>query len=293
MELATQRWGSTVSENAQKTPSKSSAKPRLLFLHGMGGTGLLWRPVAAVLEDEFEILAPDQRGHGKSQIPAIPGSREKPGYSPIEYAQDVVDTMDAQGFHPSILIGHSMGVRTACALAHLRPEWVRGLILVDLGLEGLAGGGLGEGLARFIRILPESFPSREAARSFMSENCPDGSIAQYLMAVSVARPADAGGGITFPFDHSALLSTIEAARGTSIRHWVIETARRGIPVLLLRGERSQVWSREDFEAAKRELTSVPGVELQEIQGAGHGLPFEKRAEFTALIRQFSQAHASG
>lgn len=259
----------------------------------MGGTGLLWRPVAAVLEDEFEILAPDQRGHGKSRIPAAPGGRETPGYSPIHYAEDVIETMHAQEFHPCILIGHSMGVRTACAVAHLKPEWVRGLVLVDLGLEGLAGGGLGEGLARFIRILPESFPSREAARTFMNENCPDGSIAQYLMAVSVARPADAGGGITFPFDHSALLRTIEAARGTSIRDWVIETARRGIPVLLLRGERSQVWSREEFDSAARELASVPGVELNEVQGAGHGLPFEKRAEFTALLREFWRAKASG
>lgn len=288
MELATLHWGATDPQTTQKIPSNSPAKTRLLFLHGMGGTGLLWRPVAAVLEDEFEILAPDQRGHGGSRIPTTPGGRDVPAYSPTDYAQDVVDTLQAQAFHPCVLIGHSMGVRTACAVAHLKPDWVRGLVLVDLGLEGLAGGGLGESLARFIRILPESFPSREAARTFMSENCPDGSIAQYLMAVSVARPVDVGGGVTFPFDHSALLRTIEAARGTSIREWVVEAAKRGIPVLLLRGERSRVWSREDFEAARRELAPISGVELREIPGAGHGLPFEKRAEFTALLRGFAE-----
>src|SRR5687768_17719997 len=48
---------------------RNLSRPKILLLHGMGGTGALWRPLAAALEDHFEILAPDQRGHGGSQLP--------------------------------------------------------------------------------------------------------------------------------------------------------------------------------------------------------------------------------
>ncbi len=85
---------------------------------------------------------------------------------------------------------------------------------IDLGFSGVAGGGLGEGLGSFLRILPAEFENRDAAREFMARECPDPSIAQYLMAVSM-RAAD--GRISFPFDRAALLATIEAARDASVR----------------------------------------------------------------------------
>jgi pimeloyl-ACP methyl ester carboxylesterase len=280
MELAHRRWGNT----SPPIPAK-----KLVLLHGMGGSGSLWRPIAAMLEDEFEILAPDQRGHGGSRIPELAGGRSRTGYSPTDYADDVAETMAATGFHPAVIVGHSMGARTACALAQLRPEWVSGLVLVDLGFDGLAGGGLGENLARFVRVLPDRFASRAEARAFMEQNCPDGSIAQYLMAVSVSLPEDAGGGIGFPFDHSALLRTIEQARGTTIRHWIEAAAERGIPVLALRGATSKVWTHEEFEAEVRHFSNPKWkgrVRLLEIEGAGHGLPFEKRPEFVAELRKF-------
>jgi esterase len=276
MELAFKRWGST-------------KKPKILLLHGMGGTGALWRPLAAFLEEKFDILAPDQRGHGGSQVATVSGGRLQPGYSPMDYAQDLVETMRALEFYPCTVVGHSMGVRTACALAQLQPDFVERLVLVDLGFDGLAGGGLGESLGSFIRLLPERFESRPEARAFMEQHCPDGSIAQYLMAVSVAAPAEEGGGIRFPFDHAALLQTIDAARGTTVRHWIEAAAERGISVLALRGATSKVWSAEDFEAEKAYF-SVPKwkgrVELRQVEGAGHGLPFEKRAEFLKLLQEF-------
>jgi pimeloyl-ACP methyl ester carboxylesterase len=159
-------------------------------------------------------------------------------------------------------------------------------VLVDLGMDGLAGGGLGETLGSFIRKLPERFETREQARAYMNAHCPDASIAQYLMAVSVAGPADAGGGIQFPFDHAALVRTIEAARGTSLRAWVEAAGSRGTPVLALRGARSQVWSKQDFESDRSRLPPGLPVRFEEVEGAGHGLPFEKRAEFIARLVRF-------
>ena len=256
-----------------------SEKAKIVLLHGMGGTGALWRPVAAALESDFTCLAPDQRGHGGSRI-------AEPHYAPLDYGRDVVETMATLRFHPAFLVGHSMGVRTACAAAHLKPSFTRGVVLVDLGLSGVAGGGLGDGLARFLKILPMHFASREDARAFMNANCPDPAIAQYLMAVSLPARDQ---GITFPFDQAALIQTIDAARDFSARTWVRDLASKGMRFLILRGAKSLVWSHEDFAAERELFRDLPAVEFREIEGAGHGLPFEKRAEFVAALKNFIAA----
>ena len=111
------------------------------------------------------------------------------------------------------------------------------------------------------------------------------------MAVSVALPEDSGGGIAFPFDHSALLRTIEQARGSTIRHWIESAALQGIPVLALRGSNSKVWNKADYESELQHFSQPKWknrVTLREILGAGHGLPFEKRSEFLEALRKFTQ-----
>lgn len=270
-----------------RTSATNALHRRLLFLHGTGGTGALWRPIAAALEEDFEILAPDQRGHGGSQIAFTPGGRLEPTYTPLDYGQDVIETMGEKNFHPAIVIGHSMGVRTACAVAHLKMEWVQGLVLIDLGFSGAAGGGLGDGLAQFLKILPLEFESRAAARQFMQDNCPDPSIGQYLMAVSIKRPTESGQDkIQFPFDKAALIKTIQAAKDSSVRTWVKDLGKEGLPILILRGANSLVWTQEEYQMEEREMNPFPSIQFREIQGAGHGLPFEKRAEFVQILRDW-------
>ena len=267
-----------------KTGKPLAQIPKIVLLHGMGGTGSLWRPVASGLEDIAAVLAPDQRGHGKSLVALDPDT--KVGYAPRDYAQDLTETLDSLDFHPAWIVGHSMGVRTACAFAHLKPDWTSGLVLVDLGFSGVAGGGLGEELARFLQHLPMTFPSRDEARLYMQTQCPDPSIGQYLMAVSVKTPE---GDITFPFDRNALIETINAARGVSLRDWIKETADKGKPVLVLRGARSQVWSHEEFEKEKGFFSEWASVKFLEIENAGHGLPFEQRLIFVTLLKKLLTA----
>jgi esterase len=282
MKLAYSLWKPETPESSIDSGNASGTDiPKILLLHGMGGTGALWRPIAASLEDRYAVLAPDQRGHGKSLL-----SSPDATYTPQDYGQDIVETLDELDFHPTWIVGHSMGVRSACATAHLKPDWVQGLILVDLGFSGPAGGGLGDGLAQFLKMLPHEFESRSQARLFMQANCPDQSIAQYLMAVSVQTPE---GAIRFPFDQPALIKTIESVRDTSVRDWIQQLASRGMPILVLRGAESGVWSHEEFEKERAHFKASPTVVFEEFPGAGHGLPFEKRREFVERITAFMQA----
>ena len=277
MELDGSFWG----------PAEGTLSKKIVFLHGMGGVGKLWRPIAALLEDHYRIFAPDQRGHGRSRVFSGSGSLDLPSYTPLDYGQDLVDTLEISRFHPTWVVGHSMGVRSACAFAQLRPEWVRGLVLIDLGFDGPAGGGLGDALARFLQKLPSTFATRAEARSFMALECPDPAIAQYLMAVSELDPLS--GAVRFPFDHSALIETIHAARDSSVRSQVRALGMRRKPILVLRGANSLVWSHEEYEREKSLFSDSPSVRFLEIESAGHGLPFERRAEFVKVLREFIEA----
>ena len=99
-------------------------KPPLVALHGLTLDGSCWRPWARELENDFDVVMPDARGHGSSSAPAI-------GYSYQELADDVVGLIHSLDLASPILIGHSMGGMTAAVVAAHHPTLLRGLVLVD------------------------------------------------------------------------------------------------------------------------------------------------------------------
>lgn len=253
----------------------------MLLLHGMGGVGKIWRPVAAALEGRFDVLAPDQRAHGQSR--AIPPSSP---CTPEAFGKDLVETLHALNFQPTWVVGHSMGVRSALALAHLKPEWVQGLVLIDVGVTSTPGAALIQPLMDFLSKLPSQFPDRASMRSYIDAHAPDPSYGPYLTAVSVPLP---NGSVGFPFDIHRLLETHDFGAQASARGdfeaWTRETANLGIPVHLLHGGKSKVWTQKAFETEKALFQSVPNIYFHDWPSAGHGLPFERRPEFTAWLEK--------
>jgi pimeloyl-ACP methyl ester carboxylesterase len=258
----------------------------LIFLHGMGGTGQIWRPIGAGLEDQFRCIALDQRGHGLSR--PVPENK----YHALDYARDAIETLGLLQIDSFFLIGHSMGVRTALAVAHLIPEKVKGLIAVDIGISSEWGGGIGMPLANFLGALPETFPDRASLKEYVARECPDPAIAQYLIAVSkkVSNENESSKNTSaevwiFPFDHQALVKTIHQANDAPLGEWVMKSADAGVRMAFLRGENSKVWLKADYET-QREKYKHPLLCFEEWENCGHGLPFEQRARFIQFIRDF-------
>jgi esterase len=268
MLLASRIWKTKTSDSQQ----------RVLFLHGLGGTGDLWRPIASVLEEACVCLSPDQRGHGQSQV----AQDDHQGFQPLAYGIDLVETLEAESFYPVWVIGHSMGVRSAMALAHLRPEWIKGMILVDLGLSG---GGLGTKLSFFIDGLPETFPTAGEAKTYLEQHCPDKAIASYLLA-TLQQQFKKGEVGRFPFSKHALSETLRATH-TDMRDWLWETSTRfTTPILALRGGRSKVWSLRQFEMDQQYFAQHGNIQFETFEHCGHGLPFEARLQFIDRVKQF-------
>jgi N-formylmaleamate deformylase len=100
------------------------AKPPVVLLHGLMGSGACWTPLARALEGEFDVVMPDARGHGGSSAP-------HQGYRYDDLASDVVGLIRALELSRPVLLGHSMGGMTAAVVASRRAGILRGLVLVD------------------------------------------------------------------------------------------------------------------------------------------------------------------
>ena len=49
---------------------RSGAGYPVVFLHASVGDSRMWAPQAAGLDDHFDVITPDMRGYGKSELPA-------------------------------------------------------------------------------------------------------------------------------------------------------------------------------------------------------------------------------
>ncbi|MEN8161616.1 MAG: alpha/beta hydrolase [Myxococcota bacterium] len=102
-----------------------------LCLHGLVDTLAIWEALAPALEARGRVCRIDQRGHGDSDAPPGPYTRE-------DLAGDVVAVLDALAVERAVLVGHSMGGVVAMATALAHPDRVAGLVLI--GSTGQCGG---------------------------------------------------------------------------------------------------------------------------------------------------------
>lgn len=99
-------------------------KPPVVLLHGLMLSGACWTPLARTLEDDYDVVMPDARGHGYSSSP-------NNGYNYDNLAEDVVGLINALGLVTPVLLGHSMGGMTSAVVASRYPSLLKGLILAD------------------------------------------------------------------------------------------------------------------------------------------------------------------
>jgi pimeloyl-ACP methyl ester carboxylesterase len=99
--------------------------PPVALLHGLLGAGQNFGAVQkALAATGRRVLALDLRNHGASP--------HSPAMTYPEMAEDVAETLRAEGAWPAAVIGHSMGGKVAMTLALARPEGVERLLVADI-----------------------------------------------------------------------------------------------------------------------------------------------------------------
>jgi pimeloyl-ACP methyl ester carboxylesterase len=109
---------------------RAGGSPAILALHGLASNARWWDLVGARLSPQWRVLAPDLRGHGRSDKPDS-------GYSFPEIVEDLRGLCATEGLDRVIVAGHSWGASVALWFAAALPERVLGCVCVDGGAGDL------------------------------------------------------------------------------------------------------------------------------------------------------------
>ena len=153
----------------------------IVIVHGLYGASDNWLSVAAQLEDRFRVLLVDQRNHGQS-----PHAEE---HSYDLMAADLYETIRSKTNEPVVLLGHSMGGKTAMRMALEHPESVQKLIVADIAPKNYwTFANYAETTANHEKILdallqlkPEEANNREELEAALKKDFPSRTLRLFLL----------------------------------------------------------------------------------------------------------------
>ncbi len=253
----------------------------IVIIHGLYGASDNWLSVASKLEDDFRIILPDQRNHGQS------------GHSDIHtyeaMADDLYETLQEKTKDKVILLGHSMGGKTAMRLTMKHPEIVSQLIVADIAPKDYGRfANYGETTANHENILkamqtlhPEQMESRREMDAALKKHFPSKTLRQFLLK-NVNRQK--GGLYHWQLNIEALMNNLpELMDGFS--HLNESQAVKDLPTVFIRGEKSPYIKDEDSLVINR---FFPGSQLVTIPDAGHWLHAEQPEVFLKTLLYYIQ-----
>jgi 3-oxoadipate enol-lactonase len=244
----------------------------LLLIQGMSGTHLSWgEPFVADLEREFDVVAYDHRGIGRSDPVSAP-------FSIAELADDAAGLLDALGWDTAHVLGISMGGMVAQELALRHPERLR-----TLALGCTYCGGPGSALA------PPDTLARLSA-GMLSGNAELAIRTGFEINVSAAFAAQEGAWETFRAMATSLPAPVPvimlqmqaiAAHDTSARLGGLD-----VPTLVIHGDDDRM-----LPVANGRLIAslIPGARLEVLEGVGHMFWWEQPERSAQLVRAHARA----
>ena len=144
----------------------------LIILHGLFGSSDNWQTHGKKLAEYFEVYLVDQRNHGKSDW--------SDAFSYELMAADLFEFVQEHNLEDFILMGHSMGGKTAMYFAQEHEDLLEKLIVVDMGVKSYP--------VHHDRILEglksldlSTIDSRGDAQKALAEYINDASIRQFLL----------------------------------------------------------------------------------------------------------------
>lgn len=96
----------------------------LVVAHGFYDDGPSRLPLISELASEYDVIAFDARGHGRSEAPAT-------GYSVADRVDDLVGLLEELSLESPILLGHSTGGNTVMAAGARQPKRPHAIVAID------------------------------------------------------------------------------------------------------------------------------------------------------------------
>jgi pimeloyl-ACP methyl ester carboxylesterase len=237
----------------------------LVLIHGYPLDRSIWNPVVPLLEDGFDMIIPDLRGFGASEM--LEADRSIEGY-----ASDLTGLLESLQLGRAHVAGHSMGGYVALALVRDFPDRV-------------------QGLAMLASQTPEDSAERKAARlssagKIMREGVSgvvDAMVPELSKRSSVR---DALRGVMSKQQPRALACALEAMAGRpdSTELW----RSLELPVVIIHGDADELIP---VQRGREMRAQLPAAHYVELAGVGH-MPMMENAEAVAEAIQLLRARSA-
>jgi esterase len=236
----------------------------IVVLHGLFGSCDNWGTIGKTLSADHHVVLVDARDHGRS-----------PHTDEVSFplmAEDVHALVEKLGLTDIVLVGHSMGGKTAMTFAQRWPQLLKHLVLIDIGPRQYPI----DNQAPIIDALQTSDLATKRTRAeveaHLTARIPEPGVVAFLMkSLYWKAPEELG----WRFNVPVLARDI----GHILR--AIDPATVRVPTLFVRGGKSDYIQREDIPAIKEQF---PRARIETVDFAGHWVQAQAPDEVLQLIR---------
>ena len=240
-------------------------RPPIIILHGVFGTSDNWQTFGKTLSEHYQVFLVDQRNHGQS-----PHSQR---FDYPAMADDLKEFIAEHALDHPIVMGHSMGGKTAMFFAVHYSELLSKLIVVDIAPRSYPVHHQSV-LAGLEAVAIDNVQSRQEAEAYMKPHVLDKGVRQFLL--KNLKRTDAG--FAWKLNLPVIRDNIEAV-GVAVPD------RDAFPgaTLFVRGEKSDYVREEDETLIKR---IFPAARMVTISGAGHWIHAEQPEALLEVVTEF-------
>ncbi len=258
-------------------------KPPIVCMHGLTRNARDFAALAEHLSQNWRVIVPEMRGRGMSDY-----AKESASYSPLTYVGDVLGLLADQGITRFIAIGTSLGGLMTMLLAATGATKIAGAVLNDIGpqieMKGIAriAGYVGQG-----RSYPTWMHAARALQELHTASFPDYTIDQWLDMAKRTMVVGQNGRIVLDYDMAIAEPFKEGSTSASADLWPAFDALRDTPLLLLRGELSDLIAVESVVEMERRH---PGMQVVTVPRVGHAPTLdelESRVAIDSLLAQIA------
>ena len=252
-------------------------RPPVLCLPGLTRNARDFEQLAAHLAGDWRVICPDMRGRGDSAY-----AKDSASYNPLQYAEDLGALFEQTSLSRFVAIGTSLGGLLTMILAMTGPERIAAAVLNDIGPEVEAAGierirgyvGQGRSFATWMH-------AARALEEAQMSGFPDFQISDWLAMAKRCMALGGNGRIHFDYDMKIAEPFSKPGGGAVADLWPGLDALAGRPVLLLRGETSDILSAETH---RRMATRLPEAEAVTVPRVGHAPTLDEPQAVAAIER---------
>ena len=238
-----------------------------IVLHGFLGMGDNWKTLAKKISEQgYQMLLIDQRNHGRS-----PHSDD---FSYELMASDLLEYCNDHHLKDVILLGHSMGGKTAMLFAVNHPEVIRKLIIADIGPKyyPLHHQDILDGLSS---LDFDVLKSRSEVDTALGEYVKDPGVRMFLMKNLFWEEK---GRLGLRMNLESLVQN-----SSEIGVELADNYKYTGDTLFMKGDKSNYILEDDEHRIKSQF---PLAQIREISNSGHWLHAENPTEFYSILLEF-------